>query len=177
MGVSKKNVIGIFGGTFDPPHLGHLKISVIGLKKFKLKKLYWIVTKKNPFKKTTFFSLKERLKKCKIISENYKKIKVVSYDHKIKSSRIIDAIEYLQKKERGKEIKLILGSDNLVHFHKWKKYKKILKFCQLIIFARKGYDLKAKKSKIMKNLDKKNIIFVKNRKIDISSTKLRKNII
>ena len=177
MGLSKKNVIGIFGGTFDPPHFAHLEISVIGIKKFNLKKLYWIVTKKNPFKKTTLFPLNERLKKCRTIVKNYKKIKVISYDHKIKSSRIIDTIEYLQKKERGKEIKLFLGSDNLIHFHKWKKHKKILKFCQLIVFARKGYDLKAKKSKIMKNLDKKNIIFVKNRKIDISSTKLRKKII
>ena len=50
-----KKAIGIFGGSFDPPHKGHVKISKISLKKIKLKKIYWIVTKKNPFKKKLFF--------------------------------------------------------------------------------------------------------------------------
>jgi len=49
------NTIGILGGSFDPPHLGHLKISKISLKKLNLKKIYWVITKKNPFKKKPFF--------------------------------------------------------------------------------------------------------------------------
>ena len=58
-----KKGIGILGGSFDPPHKGHVKISKIALKKVKLKKIYWIITKKNPFKKKPFFSLKERILK------------------------------------------------------------------------------------------------------------------
>ena len=53
--VSSKNEIGILGGSFDPVHKGHLKISKIAIKKIKLKKVYWVVTKKNPFKKKPFF--------------------------------------------------------------------------------------------------------------------------
>ena len=52
-----KIAIGIFGGSFDPPHIGHVEISRISLKKLNLKKIYWIVTKKNPFKKKTYFFL------------------------------------------------------------------------------------------------------------------------
>ena len=46
-----RSSIGILGGSFDPPHVGHLKISEISLKKLKLKKIYWIITKQNPFKR------------------------------------------------------------------------------------------------------------------------------
>ena len=53
--------IGIYGGSFDPPHYGHLIISKIAIKKLKLKKLFWCVTKKNPFKKKTYFTLNHRI--------------------------------------------------------------------------------------------------------------------
>ena len=54
--------IGILGGTFDPPHKGHLKISQIAKKKFNLKNIFWAITKKNPFKRKSYFSLNKRIK-------------------------------------------------------------------------------------------------------------------
>ena len=67
----KKNInksyekIGILGGTFDPPHIGHLHISKVALKKLKLKKILWIVTKKNPFKKKPYLNEKIRMQLSK----------------------------------------------------------------------------------------------------------------
>ena len=57
----KINKIGILGGTFDTPHLGHLHISKIALRKFKLNKLIWVVSKKNPLKKKSFLNIKKRV--------------------------------------------------------------------------------------------------------------------
>ena len=62
---SIKKKIGIFGGSFDPPHKGHLTISEIAIKKFSLDKLYWCITKQNPFKNKTFFHYQKELKKVK----------------------------------------------------------------------------------------------------------------
>ena len=83
---------------------------------------------------------------------------------------------YLKKKNKKSILFLIIGSDNLISFHKWKKWKKIVELTQLVVFSRKGYDKKGKKSLINKYIDKNKIIFVKNRKLDISSTQLRKNL-
>ena len=62
-----RKAIGILGGSFDPPHKGHVQISKISLRKIKLEKVYWVITKQNPFKRRTFFSLKQRIKKSKIM--------------------------------------------------------------------------------------------------------------
>ena len=65
----KKNIkIGIFGGTFDPPHKGHLYISKIALKKLKLNKLIWVVTKKNPLKQKPYLDIKTRINLSKKIT-------------------------------------------------------------------------------------------------------------
>ncbi len=172
----KNNGVGIFGGSFDPPHKGHLKISLISLSKLRLKKIYWLITKKNPFKKKPFFSLEKRIFKCVKIINNRKKIKVKCIEDKINSSRTIDAIKFFKKKNKNSRIYLIIGSDNLVHFNKWRSWKKILQMCELVVFSRKGYDKKAKKSAIVNYLKNKNFIFIKNKKIDISSTQIRNNI-
>ena len=76
--IRSNNKIGIFGGSFDPPHRGHLEISKIAIKKLSLAKLYWCVTKKNPFKNKTLFSLPERIKQSKDIAKGVKKIEIKS---------------------------------------------------------------------------------------------------
>ena len=81
----KKIMVGILGGTFDPPHMGHLHISKIGIKKLKLSKLIWIVTKKNPLKQKPYLNIEERIKLSKKITKNEKKIFVQYLDGKIKS--------------------------------------------------------------------------------------------
>ena len=167
------NAIGILGGSFDPPHAGHLKISEISLKKLNLKKVYWIVAKKNPFKKGHFFSLKERIKRSVSITKKNRRIHVKYLDNKVNSSRTIKIIKHF-KKNKKISIYLIIGSDNLIWFHKWLGWKKILQICELIVFSRKGFDKKARKSATFRYLKKKNIIFIKNQKIDISSTELRR---
>ena len=73
----QKKYIGILGGSFDPVHKGHLGISKIAIRKFKLKKIYWVVTKKNPFKNKTFYSLNERVNLAKKISRTQKKIQTI----------------------------------------------------------------------------------------------------
>ena len=169
----QKKYIGLLGGSFDPAHKGHLGISKIAIKKLKLKKVYWVITKKNPFKKETFYSLEERIKYAKKISRTQKKIQTVYLDNIIKSSRVIDVINYFIKKRNIKNIYFIIGSDNLIRFHKWKKWKKLVKIVKLVVFSRKGYDRKGVKSIVAKNF-KNRIIFIKNKPISISSTQLKK---
>ena len=168
----QKKYIGLLGGSFDPPHKGHLGISKIAIKKLELKKIYWVITKKNPFKNKTFYSLTERVKLAKKISRTQKKIQVIYLENIIKSCRTIDVINYFIKKKKIKDIFFIIGSDNLIQFHKWKSWKKIVKLTKLIVFSRRGYDKKSKKSKVAKYLKNK-IIYIKNKPILISSTKLR----
>jgi len=169
----QKKYIGLLGGSFDPAHKGHLAISIISIKKLKLKKVYWVITKKNPFKKKTFYSLEERIRYAKKITNSQKKIKTIYLDKIIKSSRTADVINYFINKKNIKNIYLIIGSDNLIAFHKWKSWKKIVKKVKLIVFSRKGYDRKGMKSTVAKNF-KNRIIFIKNKPISISSTQLKK---
>ena len=168
----RKRYIGLLGGSFDPAHKGHLGISRIAIKKLKLKKIYWVITKKNPFKNETFYSLEERIKYAKKISRTQKKIQTVYLDNVIKSSRVIDVINYFIKKKNIKNIYFIIGSDNLIRFHKWKSWKKIVKLVKLIVFSRRGYDRKGMKSMVVKNFKNK-IIFIKNKHITISSSQLK----
>ena len=172
--LSSKNEIGILGGSFDPVHKGHLQISEIAIKKIKLKKVYWVVTKKNPFKKRPFFSLKQRLAKIKKLVGKSKIVEILYLDGIIKSSRSIDVVKYILKKKKPKNLYFIIGSDILSELHKWKSWKKIVKLTKLVVFSRIGYDKMSKGSTVVKYLKKKNIIFIKNKPIQISSTFLRK---
>ena len=172
---SMRKRIGIFGGSFDPPHRGHLEISKLSIKVLSLDKVYWCVTKKNPFKKKTFFSLTTRIKNSKLLTNKVEKIKIKFFEDRIKSANTIDLIKHLKNKNKNYIFFLIIGSDNLIKFHKWKKWKDLVKLIEIVVFSRKDYDKKAKKSAIIKQVKK--ITFIKHKATNISSTQIRKNIL
>ena len=173
---ASNKTIGLVGGTFDPAHKGHIAITKIAIKKLKLSKVLWIVTKKNPLKHNPYYSLSQRLKKAKKLTRGIKKIQVIHLDKRVNSSRSINIINYLVNRKKLKNIYFIIGADNLINFHKWKDWKRIVKLTKLIVFSRKGYDRKGSKSTVTKYYKNK-ITFIKNKPIVISSTKLRKKLV
>jgi len=165
--------IGILGGTFDPAHKGHLEISKQAKKRFELKNIIWAITKKNPFKNESKSNLISRMQFAKKIIDNNNYIKIKFYEEKIGSNKTIDLIKYLSK-EKKNEIYFIMGADNLINFHKWYKWKSIIKNCNILVFDRQGYRAKSLKSVTFNETDNKNLTFVNFNKVNISSSKLRK---
>tara|TARA_Y100000992_G_scaffold140754_1_gene93370 strand:- start:130 stop:651 length:522 start_codon:yes stop_codon:yes gene_type:complete len=169
----KKNKIGILGGSFDPAHKGHLEISKEATKRFKLKKIIWAITKKNPFKKKSSLSLSTRIKNCKKIVKKTNFIEIKFLENKIKSNKTINLINYFTKNKKS-EVYFIMGADNLISFHKWHKWKVISEKCNIVVFDRYGYKKKSLNSKAYKSLNKEKLKFINFKKVNISSSQLRK---
>ncbi len=173
MNKTNTNKLGILGGSFDPPHLGHLKITLESKKRFKLNKVIWAITKKNPFKKKSALNLSSRIALSKKLINKYSFIKIQHFESKIKSNRTINLINYLKKKNKNTSLYLIMGADNLISFHKWLKWEQISEKCQIIVFDRMGFKSSSLKSVTYKKLGKNRLKFVKFDKVNISSSKLR----
>ena len=167
--------IGILGGTFDPPHKGHLIISKFSLKKLRLDHVIWAVTKKNPLKKKPMLSIDKRIHLCKEMVKSFKKFKIISYDTKINSSESVNLIKHLKEFDKSSEYYFLIGSDNLINLHKWKNWKELTKICRIAIFPRRGYVAKSLASKALKSINKRNLIFLRSKLVNISSSKIRKN--
>ena len=165
--------IGILGGSFDPAHKGHLAISKEARKRFKLEKIIWAITKKNPLKAQSKTPISKKIKDCKKIIGMNSFIKVKFYENIIKSNKTIDLINYL-KKDKKIEIFFLMGADNLINFHKWFRSKLISQKCNIIVFDRHGYKKNSLKSKTFKRLNNKTLTFVEFKKVNISSSQLRK---
>jgi nicotinate-nucleotide adenylyltransferase len=170
---TQKIKIGILGGTFDPAHKGHLEISKQARKRFRLNNIIWAITKQNPFKDKSKSSLKSRMQFAKKIIGKNSYIKVKFYEKKISSNRTIDLIRHLSK-EKKNEIYFIMGADNLINFHKWYKWKSIIRKCNILVFDRQGYKAKSLKSVSFSGTNSKNLTFVNFNKVNISSSQLRK---
>jgi len=174
--IFKKNhkKIGILGGTFDPAHIGHIKISKEAKKKFKLDYIIWAITKKNPLKNKSTSNLRSRIKYAKKIIKKEKFIQIKFYENKIKSNKTIKLINYFKKINKKIDIFFIIGADNLINFHKWHKWKAISQKCNILVFDRQGYRAKSLKSITFKQLNQKSLKFIKFKKVNISSSQLRK---
>ena len=180
--------IGLLGGSFDPPHKGHLFISLEAKKILKLDEVWWLVTPKNPLKISEPASYVERVDNCKNITRNFP-IKIQEIEKNIHSDYSYKTINYILKHYNNIKFFWLMGADNLINFHKWEKWQMIFNNMSIVIFRRHGYNNKAlksiaaqkfKNSRIINsktNLDDFKItpswLLIENKEIKISSSEIR----
>ena len=185
-----QNNLGILGGTFDPPHKGHLHISKLVIKKLDLKLLYWAITKQNPLKKITPHNNENKRKiLCKQLTRGEKKIKLLNTSDIKNSNLTINILQKIKKKISKKtNLFFIIGADNLIQLHQWKEYKKIFSLCTVVVMNRIGYKKPALTSPAAKKFRKTKIsldnllkmgpkqkewVYINNKGINVSSSRLR----
>ena len=134
----------------------------------------WIVTKKNPLKRKPHLNIKIRIKLSKKIIEKEKKIIIRYFDDKIKSNNTFNLLKYIKKKNQERKLYFLIGADNLVKFHKWSNWKKIPDLAKIVVFARQNYSIASLNSIASKKLNKKDWIYVNTKKMNISSSLIRK---
>lgn len=130
--------IGILGGSFNPPHEGHVHISRLALKLLGLRQVWWLVTPQNPLKnpgETQPYQERIRLSE-KIIP--MPSMKVSDFEKRRGLVYTVDTLARLKAFRRDAEFTLIIGSDNLLSFHKWRRWNDIIRGTRLAVFERGG---------------------------------------
>ena len=135
--------IGLFFGSFNPIHVGHLIIANYMATQTDLEKIWLIVSPQNPLKpKNTLAKDRDRLNMTRIATESNPLLKVSDIEfHLPKPSYTIDTLTYLSEKYPEHQFALIMGGDNLATLHKWKNYETILNTYQIYIYNRPNIDL------------------------------------
>ncbi len=168
--------IGLFGGSFNPIHNGHINLAETVKRKAKLDKIILIPSGTAPHKSSLEYAAAEdRLEMCRLAVEDIPEIEVSDFEIKrTGKSYSIFTVEHFKKLYPDDELFLLLGSDMLLSFEEWFEFKKILKNVTLIVASRTGsdYDVLEKEAKKLEQYGK--IIVINDIAVPASSTNIRK---
>lgn len=163
--------IGLFFGSFNPVHNGHLIIANYICEVTDLKKVWLVVSPQNPLKpKETLLRDYDRLHLINLAVEDSKNLKASNIEFSLpKPSYTIDTLTYLKEKHPEHQFSLIMGSDNLITLHKWKNYELLLNNYEILAYTRRGFESNPYP-------EKKNIKILDFPFLDISATFIRDSI-
>lgn len=130
--------IGLFFGSFNPIHIGHLILANYILEHSDMQELWFVVSPQNPFKeKKSLLNDHNRLDMVQLAIKNYQKMRASNVEFSLPTpSYTIDTLTYLQEKYPDYSFSLIMGEDNLGSLHKWKNYDLLLQNYQVIVYPR-----------------------------------------
>ncbi len=165
----------LFGGTFDPPHFGHIELLKSSIETVNPDKVVIMPTGIPPHKYAKAASAHIRLEMCKCFLNVFGNLQID--DEEIKrggKSFTVDTVAYLQNKYKGAEIAMSLGSDMILMFHEWHKYEELLENVQIVVHCRASEDI-LPVQKYVQNLNSKgaDVVIAKARIKEISSTEIR----
>jgi nicotinate-nucleotide adenylyltransferase len=135
--------IGLFGGTFDPPHQAHLGASLLALKRLKLDSVWWLVTPGNPLKNTNELGpVAGRIAAARALT-HHPRIDVTGLEAVINTRYTYDTILWLKARCPRVRFVWIMGADNLRSFHRWQRWRGIAKLVPFVVIDRLGPSLYA----------------------------------
>ena len=134
--------VGLLGGSFDPAHEGHLRISLHALKRFDLDQLWWLCSPGNPLKQKTPASLSRRLTYAKALV-HHPRIKVTDIEVQLQTRFTSDTLLKIRSLYPSTKFTWLMGADNLAQIHHWQKWRSIFKVMPVGVLARPGQGFKA----------------------------------
>lgn len=136
------NKVGLFFGSFNPIHIGHLIIANYMANYTDLNEVWFVVSPQNPFKeKKNLGNMYDRLEMVNLAVEGTEKLRACDIEFSLpQPSYTIDTLIHLAEKYPTKEFSLIMGEDNLANFHKWKNADILLRDYRIIVYPRPEYD-------------------------------------
>lgn len=135
--------IGLLGGSFNPAHEAHRRISLVALKRLGLDQVWWLVSPGNPLKdgrKTP--ALEKRVEKAREVARQ-PKIVVTGFEGARPSAYTVDTIRYLKRRYPSVKFVWLMGADNLAGFHRWRAFEEIFRLVPIAVLDRPGFRLKA----------------------------------
>lgn len=161
----------LLGGTFNPPHKGHIQVAEFARKASGSVRVVFLVTPRNPFKSGKELpSIEERAVALKrIATKPYMSVSTI--EKKFKLAESIKTIRLLRKLYPAEKLCFVMGTDNLVHFHKWRGFMEILNAVQVVFVNRGGVDIHKATRQAKFPLWKATVIYKKT--VTISSTEIR----
>lgn len=131
--------VGLLGGTFDPPHEGHLHISETVLKRLGLDRLWWLVTPGNPLKDRAGVTHFEKRLKAAQDYVHHPRIDVTGFEAQLGNAYSAQTISFLVKRFPETHFVWVMGADNLAAFHHWYMWREILATLPVAVVDRPGY--------------------------------------
>ena len=139
--------IGLYGGSFNPPHPGPRPVTLLALKRLKLDRVWWIVTPGNPLKELSGLApLPERMAAARAIAR-HPRIEVSGVEADIGARYTLDTLEYLVSRAPAVRFVWIMGADNLAQFSRWRGWRRIAELMPFAVVDRPGWTLRATHSK------------------------------
>lgn len=159
--------IGLYFGSFNPIHVGHLIIANHILNETNLKKIWFLVSPQNPFKQSnSLLNEYDRLHLARLSVESDNRITVSDIEFNLpRPSYTIETLTYLKEKHPAYEFSIIMGSDSFQNLNKWKNYERIIKGHQIYIYKREGFEIE--------NTIEANITIIAAPLLQISATYIR----
>lgn len=139
MGTSRRRV-GLFGGSFNPPHVCHTLATCWALQTGNLDEVWWLPTYQHAFGKE-LVSFETRVQMCELALRDLKGVKICTIERELAGeSRTIDTVEALQARHPQDDYTLIVGADILAERHKWKNWEGLMELVTLKVIGRAGYE-------------------------------------
>lgn len=139
-------VVGLLGGSFDPAHAGHVHITREALKRFRLDRVWWLVSPGNPLKSRGPAPMERRLVQARKVMQ-HPRVTVTALETHLGTRYTAETIAALQMRYPGVRFVWLMGADNLANFHHWDRWREIIESVPIGVLARPGDRIPARTSK------------------------------